>query len=92
MSVLKLTKRSLDALRPAERACVAFDADLAGFGVRVMPSGSKSWIVEPKSIRSRMPGFATRSSDLIMSIKIAGSYISCVGNAGSWLSGDKFHH
>lgn len=46
MSVLKLTKRSLDALRPAERAYVAFDADLSGFGVRVMPSGSKSWIVE----------------------------------------------
>jgi hypothetical protein len=46
MTVLKLTKRTVDALKAADRQFVAFDADLAGFGVRVMPSGVKSWIVE----------------------------------------------
>ena len=46
MSVLRLTKRTVDALEAADRQFVAFDADLAGFGVRVMPSGVKSWIVE----------------------------------------------
>lgn len=46
MSVLKLTKRSVDTLTADMRPFVAFDTDLAGFGVRVMPSGVKSWIVE----------------------------------------------
>jgi integrase len=46
MSVLKLTKRSIDALSARNRPFIAFDAELAGFGVRVMQSGVKSWIVE----------------------------------------------
>lgn len=46
MPTFKLTKKSIDALTPGERAFTAFDADLAGFGCRVMPSGVKSWIVE----------------------------------------------
>ncbi|WP_292530599.1 site-specific integrase [Methylocystis sp.] len=46
MPVLKLSKKSVDGLAPRDRAFIAFDADLAGFGVRVMPSGVKSWVVE----------------------------------------------
>jgi integrase len=46
MSVLKLTKRSVEGLIPAEKPYIAFDADLPGFGVRIMPTGSKSWVVE----------------------------------------------
>ena len=46
MPVLKLTKRSVDGLAPIEKPFIAFDADLPGFGVRVMPSGSKSWVAE----------------------------------------------
>lgn len=46
MPVVKITKRSVDVLAAGERAFIAFDADLAGFGVRVMPSGSMSYIVE----------------------------------------------
>jgi len=46
MSVIKLTKRTVDALSATNRPFIAFDADLAGFGVRVMPTGVKSWIVE----------------------------------------------
>ncbi len=46
MSTIKLTKRTLDTLAAADRPYIAFDADLTGFGVRVMPTGVKSWIVE----------------------------------------------
>lgn len=46
MAVQKLTKKTVDALLPTNRAFVVYDTDLAGFGCRVMPTGSKSWIVE----------------------------------------------
>jgi integrase len=46
MPVLRLTKRSVDALSSSEKPFIAFDADLQGFGVRVMPTGTKSWVVE----------------------------------------------
>jgi Arm DNA-binding domain len=42
----KLTKRNVDALKPQAKAFVAYDSELQGFGVRVMPSGHKSFIVE----------------------------------------------
>jgi integrase len=46
MPVLNLTKRSVDALTPGAKAFVAFDSQLHGFGVRVMPSGVKTFIFE----------------------------------------------
>ena len=42
----KLTKRVVDCLEPTDRRYIAFDTDLTGFGVRVTPSGHKSWVVE----------------------------------------------
>jgi hypothetical protein len=42
----KLTKRTLDALEPREKAYIAFDSEISGFGVRVMPSGVKTFVVE----------------------------------------------
>ncbi|MGJ0535560.1 integrase arm-type DNA-binding domain-containing protein [Methylocystis sp.] len=42
----RLTKRVVDALQPRDKPYVAYDVDLTGFGLRVMPSGVKSWIVE----------------------------------------------
>ena len=42
---LTLTVRSVDALKPAERSWIAWDDRLTGFGVRVQPSGLKSFIV-----------------------------------------------
>jgi integrase len=44
--IAKLTKRTIDALKPQAKAYVAYDRELHGFGVRVMPSGHKSFIVE----------------------------------------------
>jgi len=46
MAIVRLSKRTVDALKPAVRPYIAFDAALKGFGVRVLPSGAKSYIVE----------------------------------------------
>ena len=42
----RLTKRAIDALDPRAKPFIAFDADVKGFGVRVMPSGLKSFVIE----------------------------------------------
>src|SRR5262249_44434079 len=46
MSVAKLSKRTVDALQPAGRSFITYDTSLKGFGVRILPSGAKSWVVE----------------------------------------------
>ena len=40
-----LTKRTVEALKPEEKSWIAWDEKLTGFGVRVQPSGMKSFIV-----------------------------------------------
>ena len=42
---IAISKRTVDALQPAEREWIAWDDRLTGFGVRVYPSGRKSYIV-----------------------------------------------
>lgn len=42
----KLSKRAIDAFSPRDKPYIQFDSDLAGFGVRVMPSGVMSYVVE----------------------------------------------
>ena len=44
----KITKRTVDALKPHERERVVWDEDLKGFGVRVHPSGRKVFIVKTR--------------------------------------------
>ena len=41
----RLSKRTIDALKAAAQRFVVWDRDLKGFGVRVEPSGAKSYIV-----------------------------------------------
>lgn len=41
----RITKRTIDALQADGRDYVAWDSELTGFGVRVRPSGSKSFVV-----------------------------------------------
>ncbi len=43
---VKLTKRTVDALPVKPAAYFVADAELAGFAVRVLPSGSKSYLVQ----------------------------------------------
>ena len=42
---LTLTKRSVDALEPGGKPWIAWDDKLTGFGVRVHPTGAKSYVV-----------------------------------------------
>lgn len=46
MTATKITRRVVDALVPTDKAFVVYDCDLKGFGVRVMPSGVATYIVE----------------------------------------------
>ena len=40
-----LTKRTVDSLGPADKPYIAWDDRLSGFGVRVQPSGTKTFVV-----------------------------------------------
>lgn len=42
---LRLNKKAIDGLQPTTRRLIYWDTDLAGFGLRVEPSGSKSFLV-----------------------------------------------
>ena len=42
---LTLTKRTVEALKPDDKPWIAWDDKLVGFGCRVQPSGTKSFIV-----------------------------------------------
>lgn len=47
MPTSKLTKRAVDALAaPAEKQVVHWDSEIRGFGVRVLPSGLKTFVLQ----------------------------------------------
>ncbi|MBV9981558.1 site-specific integrase [Bradyrhizobium sp.] len=46
MAKIKITKRSVEALKVTANDYIAFDTDLPGFGVRVMPSGKRFFLVQ----------------------------------------------
>ena len=41
-----ITKRRVDALKAADREYFVWDRDLKGFGLRVQPTGEKSYVVK----------------------------------------------
>jgi hypothetical protein len=43
---LKLTKRTVESLKVREKDHISFDAELPGFGVRVMPSGRRFFLIQ----------------------------------------------
>jgi hypothetical protein len=43
---MRFTKDAIAALKPAHREYFAWSVDLPGFGVRILPSGKKSWLVQ----------------------------------------------
>ena len=42
----RLNKRFVDGLAPSDKNYITFDGELRGFGVRVAPSGRKTFIVQ----------------------------------------------
>ena len=46
MATASLTKRTVDAALPKSGRYTIFDKSLTGFGLRVFPSGEKSWVIE----------------------------------------------
>ncbi len=46
MSKVKIAKRIVDAAGPRPSRYILFDAEITGFGLRVYPSGKKSWVFE----------------------------------------------
>ena len=53
----KLTKRLVDAARPKDKDCVLWDNVVTGFGLKVTPTGSKTYILyyRSESGRQRRP-------------------------------------
>lgn len=43
---VRLTKRVVDAIETGAKPVLVFDAELKGFGIRVMPSGVRTFVVE----------------------------------------------
>lgn len=46
MPVTKLTRKTVSEIQPSDRPTIYFDEAVKGFGLRVMPSGARSWILE----------------------------------------------
>lgn len=44
--MIRLTKRSVEKLETTQRDYFVWDSELTGFGVRVMPSGRKSYLIQ----------------------------------------------
>ena len=58
-----LTRRTIEALKPQERPWIAWDTQVTGFGVRVQPTGTKSFIV---NYRSRRAGRTARNLRVVI--------------------------
>ncbi len=49
----KLTKRTVDSVRPGDRDIMLWDDDLPGFGLRVKPTGVRSFLVQYRNAQGR---------------------------------------
>jgi hypothetical protein len=45
MPIPKMTKSAIDAIRPGARRVIYYDPELSGFGLRVEPSGIKTFVL-----------------------------------------------
>ena len=50
----KLTKKTIDKLEKQDKDYSVFDSELPGFGVRVLPSGRKSYILQYRANRNKV--------------------------------------
>jgi integrase len=50
MAAVKITKRTVDAAEPRADRYIIFDLEIPGFGLRVFPTGQKTWIFEYRPV------------------------------------------
>ena len=64
MPTSRLTQRRVDTLEPRRKTCDIRDAEVKGFGVRILPSGRKRYSSTAKSaaIGSGMPSAMPKTS------------------------------
>ena len=58
-----LTRRTIEALMPQARPWIAWDTDVTGFGVKVHPTGTKSFVI---NYRSRSGGRRARNRRVVI--------------------------
>ena len=46
MPTIKISRKSVADIVPAEKPVIFYDAILKGFGLKVMPTGARTWIIE----------------------------------------------
>ena len=46
MPTMKLTRRNIASIEASDKPVVYYDEGLSGFGLKVQPSGARSWIIE----------------------------------------------
>jgi integrase len=46
LPTIKINRRNIAPLAPADKSVIYYDEDLKGFGLKIMPSGVRSWILE----------------------------------------------
>ncbi|PHR11654.1 MAG: integrase [Sphingopyxis sp.] len=49
----RLTKRIIDSAKPGSRDSFLWDSELKGFGVRIKPSGTRSFIIQYRNLEGR---------------------------------------
>ena len=59
MPSIRLTQRRVDALRPRRKVRDVRDAELKGYGVRVMPSGARRYFIHSQHRGKRVAGRRT---------------------------------
>lgn len=46
MPTIKLTRKAIASLEPGEKPAIYFDETVKGFGLKIMPTGARSWVLE----------------------------------------------
>ena len=82
---VRITKRMVDAAKPRDREYVLWDSDIKGFGVKVMPSGRKSYLLKyrTKTGEARKPAIGTHGDITAdQARKIAGDWKATIAQGG----------
>lgn len=46
LPTIKLTRKAVSAIEPTDKSVIYFDETVKGFGLKVMPTGARSWVLE----------------------------------------------